>query len=470
MKKTLIFVYAVCATVMITGSLLWFIFTLQSDSQQGKTEAQKSFKILTGKTADILNGHYTEPAQLSTRLEQLCRNHYTYIQTVLIRSEKGLLFIWPQDAGIFEYTERHTVQTKKLPLFFIPVQTVIPPINSDSESFTVHAVLKTLPIGTIVSRGKTVFILMLLLFLITITLLIFSYVDVKPPATPQQHAVYRSSAPPAAQEPETDSSQPVRQEAAAPQQSRAVSARPAADLSAQLESLNHLHICNTDEQEPMTAPHTGIPSKAAAGSVDAEIYGSFENHLQAAHQAEKEERDRLSIDAEDTGTDTPKIKTAAPEAEQAKLIEELTSAITETAMAEEDLALLFIRVNGLAQNEAIIKSIRTQLDKIHKLFFFDEHTIALLVYYAPLDKAMHIASNLYDSIYPFAGEDVSESQLGLGLTTRAGRIIPAYRMVEEAVAAINKAVVPGSDPIVAFRVNAEKYRKCLAQLNDRTVV
>ena len=83
---------------------------------------------------------------------------------------------------------------------------------------------------------------------------------------------------------------------------------------------------------------------------------------------------------------------------------------------------------------------------------------------------MHIGSKLDESIYPFAGEDVSESQLGLGLTTRAGRIIPAYRMVEEAVAAINKAVVPGSDPIVAFRVNAEKYRKCLAQLNDRTVV
>lgn len=469
MKKTLIFVYAVCATVMITGSLLWFIFTLQSDSQQGKTEAQKSFKILTGKTADILNGHYTEPAQLSTRLEQLCRNHYTYIQTVLIRSEKGLLFIWPQDAGIFEYTERHTVQTKKLPLFFIPVQTVIPPISSDSESFTVHAVLKTLPIGTIVSRGKTVFILMLLLFLITITLLIFSYVDVKPPATPQQHAVYRSSAPPAAQEPEADSSQPVRK-TAIPQPERPVSVRSAADLNAQLESLNHLHICNTDEQEPMSAPHAGILSEAAAGGIEAEIYGSFENHLQAAHQAEKEERDRLSIDAEDTGTDAPKTKTAAPEAEQAKLIEELTSAITETAMAEEDLALLFIRVNGLAQNEAIIKSIRTQLDKIHKLFFFDEHTIALLVYYAPLDKAMHIASNLYDSIYPFAGEDVSESQLGLGLTTRAGRIIPAYRMVEEAVAAINKAVVPGSDPIVAFRVNAEKYRKCLAQLNEQPVV
>lgn len=466
MKKTLIFVYAVCATVMITGSLLWFIFTLQSDSQQGKTEAQKSFKILTGKTADILNGHYTEPAQLSTRLEQLCRNHYTYIQTVLIRSEKGLLFIWPQDAGIFEYTERHTVQTKKLPLFFIPVQTVIPPINSDSESFTVHAVLKTLPIGTIVSRGKTVFILMLLLFLITITLLIFSYVEVKPAVTPQPQAVYHS---PAAQEPEADSSQPVRK-TAIPQPERQVSVRPAADLSAQLESLNHLHICNTDEQETMSAQHAGILSEAASGGIEAEIYGSFENRLQAAHQAEKEERDRLSSDAEDTGTDTPKIKTAAPEAEQAKLIEELTSAITETAMAEEDLALLFIRVNGLAQNEAIIKSIRTQLDKIHKLFFFDEHTIALLVYYAPLDKAMHIASNLYDSIYPFAGEDVSESQLGLGLTTRAGRIIPAYRMVEEAVAAINKAVVPGSDPIVAFRVNAEKYRKCLAQLNERPVV
>lgn len=467
MKKTLIFVYAVCATVMITGSLLWFIFTLQSDSQQGKTEAQKSFKILTGKTADILNGHYTEPAQLSARLEQLCRNHYTYIQTVLIRNEKGLLFIWPQDAGIFEYTEQHTVQTKKLPLFFTPVQTVIPPINGASESFTVHAVLKTLPIGTIVSRGKTVFILMLLLFLVTITLLIFSYVDVKSPVTP--HTAYRPPASHIAQEPEAEQPVPVRK-AAVPQPERPIPARPAADLSAQLESLNHLHICNPDEQENVPASHAGFSAETAAGSVDAETYGSFENHLQAVRQTQTQRDDRLSGETENTGTGIPKAKTAVPAAEQAKLIEELTSAISETAMAEEDLALLFIRMNGLAQNEAIVKTIQTQLDKIHKLFFFDEHTIALLIYYAPLDKAMHIASNLYDGIYPLAGADVSESQLGLGLTTRAGRLIPAYRMVEEAAAAINKAVVPGSDPIVAFRVNAEKYRRHLAQLNEQPVV
>jgi len=38
-------------------------------------------------------------------------------------------------------------------------------------------------------------------------------------------------------------------------------------------------------------------------------------------------------------------------------------------------------------------------------------------------------------------------------------------MIEEATAAIGKAIQEGSDPIVAFRVNPDQYRRCLARLS-----
>lgn len=55
MKKILMSVYAACALLVIIGSLLWFVFTLNSDSAAGKTEALKRFKVFAQHTGEILS-------------------------------------------------------------------------------------------------------------------------------------------------------------------------------------------------------------------------------------------------------------------------------------------------------------------------------------------------------------------------------------------------------------------------------
>jgi len=98
------------------------------------------------------------------------------------------------------------------------------------------------------------------------------------------------------------------------------------------------------------------------------------------------------------------------------------------------------------------------------VFVFNKDILGVIIFYAPLDQAMQIASTLYDEINALLDASVKKS-LGIGLTTRAGRLIPAPRMIEEAMAAIGKATQEGGDPIVAFRVNPDKYRRCLARLS-----
>ena len=53
MKKILMSVYAVCALLVIIGSLLWFVFTLHSDSTAGKTEALKNLNSYAVTTASM---------------------------------------------------------------------------------------------------------------------------------------------------------------------------------------------------------------------------------------------------------------------------------------------------------------------------------------------------------------------------------------------------------------------------------
>ncbi|MEL3906588.1 MAG: diguanylate cyclase [Treponema sp.] len=470
MKRSLMLLYAVCATLMIAGSLLWFVFTLRSDSQLGKAEALKSFKGFTKQAADILHEPYiqNDPVRLQMLLEQLCRNHHGHLQTVLIRNETGTVFMWPNNSDIFSYNEQNVVEVKNMPLFLTAAQTHLPVFNDGSRT-TVHAALQILSVETVFHRGRTVFILILIIFLMTVTLLIMSYIDM----APAKKSMERFSRTGRKTDTDTDAipSEPqhdaTEDTPAAPVcTANAPEANGITSFSTDLESLDHLHIYNEQSEQAAASDQISesldeLPAhdeSVSPADINAEHYGCFENYTQPGKQDASAE----SIQPVDCLETSVLSETAAPERE--RFIDELTAAITETAAAEEDLTLLFIRADNLADNERALYAVRTGLDRIHKIFVFDEKTLGLIIFYSPLDRAMQIASQLYDDIYALL-DAAQRPSLGIGLTTRAGRLIPAHRMMDEACAAIEKAVEEGSDPIVAFRVNPAKYRRCLARLN-----
>ena len=543
MKKILMSVYAACALLVIIGSLLWFVFTLHSDSAAGKTEALKSFKIFAQHTGAILSesAQGDDSARLQVQLEQLCRNYSKYVQAVLIRDNAGIVFTWPKNTNIFSYNDQYIVEVKNLPLFFTAAQTHIP-VKETDNTITVHAALQMLPLETVFNRGQIVFFLLLLIVLMTVLVLIFSYINLKPAEKKSvlKNAVYTSKADIA----ESDTVQPdempsitsSNETATGPFAEAGISAnvqkeasnlhekmqsnreqpsveknkeRPAEaasplPLNVQLESLNRLHIYENErsqQNEPEYQEHTeniqlehsameeqndivakqpissniaepniaktAEASKAdAKQSFDAENYGFFENHTLSPKIATEtqENAKRASVT---TFENTPFSDAGGNDnhsLEQATLIEELTTAITETAVVEEDLTLLLIHATDIPHNQQIIHLLRSTLDRIHKVFVFNKDILGVIIFYAPLDQAMQIASTLYDEIHTLL-DDSAKKSLGIGLTTRAGRLIPAPRMIEEASAAISKATAEGSDPIVAFRVNPDKYRRCLARLN-----
>ncbi|MGI5088779.1 diguanylate cyclase [Treponema vincentii] len=546
MKKILMSVYAACALLVIIGSLLWFVFTLYSDSAVGKTEALKNFKIFAQHTGGILSEsiHEADSARLQVQLEQLCRNYSKYVQAVLIRDNAGIVFIWPKNTDIFSYNEQYIVEVKNLPLFFTAAQTHIP-VKEMGTTVTVHAALQMLPLETVFNRGQIVFFLLLLIVLMTVIVLIFSYIN--PKSVEKKSALKDTIRAPEADITAFDAVQPdlPLATAACDKEETASSAKnftetdnpatlqqedtstyknhapfneepttgeqtvkthefePSLPLDEQLESLNRLHIYD-DEQPQQTTPEsqehaehiqldhstieeldgadteqpvssntepniqkTADTSKSDVNqSFGAENYGFFENHTHPL-KAVDESQEAAKQPPITTFENTPLSDTAHSDSrslEQATLIEELTTAITETAVAEEDLTLMLIHAPDLPHNQQIIHLLRSTLDRIHKIFIFNKDTLGIIIFYAPLDQAMQIASSLYDEIHALLDASAKKS-LGIGLTTRAGRLIPAPRMIEEASAAIGKATEEGGDPIVAFRVNPDKYRRCLARLN-----
>lgn len=489
MKRVLMSVYAACALCVILGSLVWFALALYSDSRTGKAEALKCFKSFAQNAGEILSKAHKEsnPNRFAPQLERLCYNYQTYVQAMLIRNADGIVFIWPKNTDIFSYDGKDSVEVKNLPYFFTAARMEIPLGNTGTIA-TVHTALQTLPIRAVLKRGQIVFFLLLFIVLMTIAVLIFSYGTEKDTertaekrsrreARNAAQKTYGAAEPPTKKAPETS---PADSEPEKPRNTEARLRREerkaaSSTLTDQLESLNRLHIYDND------TPGSGQSAQESAGhqqnddsankavsdvrdeakeetrsnhltQTDIVSYGAFENHNQPI-EAEPEDLPEMG----DSNTGYNEYRSL----EQATLMEELATAITETAATEEDLALLLIRASGITDNQHIIHLLRTSLDHTHKLFVFNKDVLGLIIFYAPLDQAMQLASRLYDEMWSVLHDSIKKS-LKIGLTTRAGRLVPASRMVEEATAAVGKATEEEHDPIVAFRVNPDKYRKYLA--------
>jgi len=471
MKKTLILIYSFCALVIIAGGIAWFVVMLQSDSAHAKETAVQQLQGFAKRTAAILDEQHVNDAlkyyDVQDQLVKLCSSYRTYIQAVLITDQNQTLFKWPQNTNIFSQDIHNTVTIKHSPLFDTPVQIMLP-AEGEQNRYTLYASLPAVSIHTVFMRGKIVFWLIFVVFIFTAVLLILSYMyglSSKPnteekriefPDVPvQQVEIPRSTVESVLQEAEA---------AAAPQES-SVAGVPVqssgSDIEQQLESLNKLHISenlsvkHVQELEAEQAPeglHKPEPEQVSGTEQE-----DPEQQTEASDAVTAEYADPMPHEE----SNYTQVQTESND--RARLIEALDDAITHTTVSEEDVTLLLVRLKGITQNRGLIQFIKTKLDKINKIIPFDEDTLSIILYYTPLPKGMHIANMLYEQVRAFLDSTSSTERLSLGLTTRAGRLIPAHRMIEEAQAALHKTWEEETDPIVAFRVNPAKYRQYIAK-------
>ncbi len=143
----------------------------------------------------------------------------------------------------------------------------------------------------------------------------------------------------------------------------------------------------------------------------------------------------------------------------------LDSELARSASAEQDLALFLIKIENITfQNHIIPYLTNILLDKFKfrdLIFEFGTSGFAAIVQGIDLDRAMAISQDLYTDISGLLINKQMKNKVGIGITTRSLRLITGNRLIEEASQALEKAAEEQGLPIVAFRVNPEKYRQCL---------
>ena len=184
---------------------------------------------------------------------------------------------------------------------------------------------------------------------------------------------------------------------------------------------------------------------------------------------EEENRETAEDTEEDILSFEDETETASSAARPQALLEaELQTAISRSAQEEADLSLLIIRINPFREDADSTKEVAAMLSERmgnQGVTYGYNDGFALMINNTNLDSALAIAQSLYGAMDKKLNEDNSGSRLAIGLSSRSERIITAQRLITEAEQAVLHAADDKDSPIIAFRVNPEKYREYMNKKN-----
>lgn len=151
------------------------------------------------------------------------------------------------------------------------------------------------------------------------------------------------------------------------------------------------------------------------------------------------------------------------------LVQRLESELARAASGELDISLILIQVKDLDYNTSCGVDLCKQLTDIFHykdmLFEYRKDGIAIIYSNADIDKAMESSEIIYaEYCSTLSKYNISEKPF-IGIASRSLRFISGEKLITEAEQALLHAKEDPDSPIIAFRVNPEKYRKFMAQTN-----
>jgi len=144
----------------------------------------------------------------------------------------------------------------------------------------------------------------------------------------------------------------------------------------------------------------------------------------------------------------------------------LESELIRAASNEQDLSLFTIRIPYLDRTCATAKEIYKLLLETFKfkdlLFEYKDDGCSAIMQNSNIDQALVIAENLHIQITSLLSKAGLENTTAIGISSRSLRLISGARLAAESEQALMHAFEDKESPVIAFRVNPDKYRDYLA--------
>ncbi len=153
---------------------------------------------------------------------------------------------------------------------------------------------------------------------------------------------------------------------------------------------------------------------------------------------------------------------------EAYLHERLGAELRRSASFEQDLSLLIVSLDGSRRGNddfnQFANAVRDFFSFKDMAFLFGDGGAALILPNIDGDHALRMSGELLKKLIVLFKDRSSREDAGIymGLSSRAGRLVDADRLIGEAMAALSKARSDEGLRIMAFRPDPEKFRAYLA--------
>ena len=141
----------------------------------------------------------------------------------------------------------------------------------------------------------------------------------------------------------------------------------------------------------------------------------------------------------------------------------LENEINRAISSEIDISVFIINIPDMERNSEESKKVSDYLTLQFQfkdlLFEYKNDSIVAIKISMNLDDALNFA----DKIHAEISQIIEQKDCYIGISTRSIRIVSGERLLNEAWAAVEHAKQEEDSPIIAFRVDAERYRQFLEQ-------
>lgn len=145
----------------------------------------------------------------------------------------------------------------------------------------------------------------------------------------------------------------------------------------------------------------------------------------------------------------------------------LDAELVRATSSEQDASLFIITLPELNKRSQAAEEIYQVILDFFKyrdmIFEYKNDSFAGIHINMNLENAINYAEQLFINLYSIYEAHGLTSKIGIGITTRSMRLVPGNRLISEAEQAAEKALEEETMPIVAFKVNHEKYREYVSE-------
>lgn len=256
----------------------------------------------------------------------------------------------------------------------------------------------------------------------------------------------------------------------APEQNENIISAPSAqntEVTAENTEINVTEQNYSNNKPNEISSEAEVNTKADEGNIFENQELSQDNNSLQSMQTEQNQ-------VEQTGGQPSENTTALAEEQNNKsdetpLSKKLTSELIRSSSETKDLALFIMKFPGINFTNEIKASIYQVLvhhfEYEQMIFNFEDNGFAIIHEVENLDEALTTAEEFHNKVTEILQENNINTVPVIGISSKSLRILSADRLIAEAVQAVKHAEEDIESPIVAFRVNPDKYRKFMAEEN-----